>query len=842
MKTDYKPVLFLGPKTGLAARTRMTRAWHAGAIAVVALLAAIGMFAGAPPAYADQALDMNLCLSQTSGSVTLSRQSVVWGDTVGVTWSATPSSYCVGMGVTLQVVADGLVQASTSTYGGAPHGMASVTPAATTAVSLVAVNGAGSRTLASLPLTVEPWDPEPLPADMRPSITLLGNDPVWRRLFVRALRTPNETVIIKGDMDLSGLDGVYVAPGVQIVGDRSVRGAGPRLYTRTFPAELLHVGDDVHGPSDNVRITGIRLDGGMSDDPFSAVGQSDADAIVVRSGQNVEIDHNEIDHWRGAGVNVSDPNNLINQDTADTVRVHDNYIHHNQHPGADTCIDAALGGGHANGYGVVVSDGAYALIEANVFDWNRHAIAGTGHPGTGYKMYRNLILQNGGVHFRCLQPEDGLTLVLGLGVTIALDAIGVLDNDHIYHTHQIDMHGVGDNGFGGVAGEWMDIQFNTILYTAGNGIKLRGTPERAPESPESFSVGMDVTHNVFAHEDQWAGIISGALSPGAMTQEETGLNPSDNTYGLNTYNERKRCDFDGDGAPDDFIATGVTWWYRSTLLGGRWVFLEQSPIRVAAVTLEDTDVDGRCDVVAGGLVHPGGGDGSRPIVRPPGNVTTIAGSPVDLTLTADGGTAPYAWVVSGLPGGLSASPSGRITGTPSSYTVTSSTVTAMVTSANHQSDTVTFTWTIGSIVPAVTGMSEDAARRTMTAAGLAVGNVSRQVSFAPVGSVIAQSLSSGNIVATRTPMDITVSRGAVTVPNVRYWDPSSAMSAIRAAGLTVGVVSYVNTCLDPGTVQGTSPSAGAVVAPGTAVNLSVSTCTSTGGGGGGGGGNPRQPL
>jgi hypothetical protein len=817
--------------------------WRAVALGMaVALLAAIGTLAGAPSAQADQALDMNQCLSQTTGSLTLSRPSVVWAESLGVTWSASPSTYCAGMGVTLQVQADGLVQSSTRVNAGAPHGTVTVTPARTTSASLVAVNGAGSRTLASVPLTVDPWDPEPLTADMRPSITLLDNAAAWRRLFVRAVRTPGQTVIIKGDLDLSGLDGVYVAPGVRIIGDRSVRGSGPRLRTRTFPSQLLHVGDDAHGPSDNVRITGIRLDGGMSDDPFSGVGPDDADGIVVRSGNNIEIDHNEIDHWKGSGVNVRDPDGHIRQDNADTVRIHDNYIHHNQHPSADTCLGA---GGHAGGYGVVVSEGAYALIEANVFDWNRHAIAGDGRAGSGYKAYRNLILQNGGVHFRCVQPEDGWTLLLGLGITIPLTAAGVLDNDHIYHTHQIDMHGRGDNGFGGLAGEWMDVRFNTVLYTAGNGIKLRGTPDRAPDSPPTASVGMDVSDNVFAHEDQWAGILSGALSPGAMTQEASGLHPGPNTYGLNTFNERKQCDLDGDRVADDVIATGVTWWYRSTVLGGRWVFLEQSPTRLAAMTLADVNGDGRCDVQAGGVVHPGGGDGSRPIVRSPGAVTTITGSPVDLTLAAAGGTAPHTWVVSGLPTGLTASPSGRITGTPTAFGVTSSTVTATVTSANHQSDTVTFTWTIGSIVPTVTGTSEDAARRAMATAGLPVGNVTRQISWSPAGTVIAQSLTGGSIVATRTPMDITVSLGAVTVPNVRGWDPPSAGNAIRSAGLTVGGTSTVNTCLDPGSVQGTTPAGGSVVAPGTVVSLSVSTCTGSGGdhpGGGGGGGNPRQPL
>src|SRR5439155_7659035 len=145
--------------------------------------------------------------------------------------------------------------------------------------------------------------------------------------------------------DLSGLESVPVASGVQIIGDRSVVPVGPRLYTRTFPHTLLQIGnDDSHNPgtSDGVRISGIRLDGGMGDDPWSAVGKDDADGIGVFSSQHVEIDHNELYGWRGSAVNVHDGQNLVNQDNASTVWIHDNYIHHNQHPSADTCVDSLI--------------------------------------------------------------------------------------------------------------------------------------------------------------------------------------------------------------------------------------------------------------------------------------------------------------------------------------------------------------------------------------------------------------------------------------------------------------------------------------------------------------------
>jgi hypothetical protein len=94
-------------------------------------------------------------------------------------------------------------------------------------------------------------------------------------------------------------------------------------------------------------------------------------------------------------------------------------------------------------------------------------------------------------------------------------------------------------------------------------------------------------------------------------------------------------------------------------------------------------------------------------------------------------------------------------------------------------------------------------------------------------------------------LNLIVSLGSATVPNVLTEDRTTAQNRITAAGLTVGSVSQVNNCLDPGTVQSQNPSGGAQVQPGTAVDITVSTCTGNGGGGGGGGGgdgNPRQPL
>ncbi|NUS09442.1 MAG: PASTA domain-containing protein [Nonomuraea sp.] len=66
--------------------------------------------------------------------------------------------------------------------------------------------------------------------------------------------------------------------------------------------------------------------------------------------------------------------------------------------------------------------------------------------------------------------------------------------------------------------------------------------------------------------------------------------------------------------------------------------------------------------------------------------------------------------------------------------------------------------------------------------------------------------------------------GLTTVPNVLGFDDASARASITAAGLTVGSVSFDNTCVDVfGTVLFSSPGAGATVSRGSAVNLRESS-------------------
>ena len=535
-------------------RSRLRRRTGLGVLAVIGLLTA-----GTAPAHADIVVQAATCLANSTGSITMAQPEITWGDATTMSWQLNLSSYCLGLISTAQVVpASGPVMTMSGL-----SGSQSVSPIQSGQWALrLSLNVGGQRTVATTPVTVDPPVQQPLPPEQH-TVTINADNPAQRLEFVQAIATPNTTVTINGDVDLnlSGLLNLPVAGGVQILGDRTANPRGPRIFTTTFPRTLLLIGNDGLGiQSDHVRISGIRLDGGQgtrsadSDTP-------DADGIGVESSTDVEIDHNEIYGFRGAGIAVRDRQNRISLANPSTVHIHDNYIHHNQH-----LTGEIIGGGHGAGYGVEMGYGAYSLIERNVFDYNRHAIMGDGKPGTGYLAYYNLILDHGG------------------------------NNTAIFHTHQIDMHGTGCSGQCGGAGEYMDIEYNSVLYTVGTAVHLRG----------KASIGMTVANNVFSHSDVWThnDITDAALHQNA---DDDGLTQWGNTFGVKfgkPSDYAPSCDFDHDGTPDTFMATGTSWWYRSTVLGS-WVFLNATAKKKADIA--SVSMDGRCDVTTtDGVVYPGG--------------------------------------------------------------------------------------------------------------------------------------------------------------------------------------------------------------------------------------------
>ncbi len=474
------------------------------------------------------------CVGDTTGNVSVTPSTINLGQSVTVSWSV--QAACPGIAQKLNGMSVGRT------------GSMVVQPQANSSWSLTASMLGAYRTLDRAGVSVV------LPPVV--SITSNGHAP----LLVQALGTPNTVINVANavQINLSGRDNIAIRSGVRLVGGRRPNVPGPRLYTTSFPKRLFWL-----EAADNVRITGMRIDGGEM-----GVADSDTDAaigITVNSSLNVEIDNNEIYGWRGAAIDVRDTQERISLEVnAKTVRIHDNYIHHNQRQ-------------RGNGYGVETTYGAYALIEKNVFDWNRHALASDGRPGSGYFAYRNLVLGDGGMNYWLL---------------------GTWLNTHMFDVHGRESCG-GYSYYCGPAGEYYDIRYNSMLYDAGVGFKLRGTP----------SIRADVAHNVFRHGSLW----SSTFNDGALDQTESGLIEWDNLTGVDESDNLGQCDFNGDGVLDKFFATGQTWWYSSAGTS-HWIYLNTSTKRVSEVTLGDVNYDRKCDVVSDGMVSSGGTGAWRVLV------------------------------------------------------------------------------------------------------------------------------------------------------------------------------------------------------------------------------------
>jgi len=251
-----------------------------------------------------------------------------------------------------------------------------------------------------------------------------------------------QTVFVDNDavIDMSGVEGVVIPGGVTLASGRdgeSNRGA--LLYSvNVATSPLFTTGGE------GVRITGIRLrgpdlerrteqlrqlreEGGSK--AYYSIPNSDG---IIAVHPRLEVDNCELWGWSHAAV-------YLKEGSAEA-HIHHNYIHHNQRSGL--------------GYGVCL-DRSYALIEANVFDWCRHHIAGTGRPGTGYEARYNIVFGHA-------------------------------------NGHSFDMHGGRDRGDGtDVAGDVILIHHNFFMATDVPAVVIRGVPRRRAE----------IHHNWFLHEN-----------------------------------------------------------------------------------------------------------------------------------------------------------------------------------------------------------------------------------------------------------------------------------------------------------------------------------------------------
>ncbi len=251
-----------------------------------------------------------------------------------------------------------------------------------------------------------------------------------REELITALNTADSGAVIHLDpeskFDMTGLDNLSIPGHVTVSGGRGDNTPGALIFTRTESTSGLFV---TQGP--NVRITGIRLAGpdtsrrteqlkGLLDsgghEAYYTVPLSRG---ISASHAGLQVDNCEILGWNHAGIRLVAG--------ATDAHIHHNSIHHCQRYGL--------------GYGICL-DEATAIIEANEFDWCRHAIASTGNPGSAYVARYNLVRSHA-------------------------------------NGHSFDMHGGADRKDGtDIAGDYLHIHHNTFEHLDHPAIIIRGKPLR----------------------------------------------------------------------------------------------------------------------------------------------------------------------------------------------------------------------------------------------------------------------------------------------------------------------------------------------------------------------------
>lgn len=124
-------------------------------------------------------------------------------------------------------------------------------------------------------------------------------------------------------------------------------------------------------------------------------------------------------------------------------------------------------------------------------------------------------------------------------------------------------------------------------------------------------------------------------------------------------------------------------------------------------------------------------------------------------------------------------------------------------------------------VPTLTGLpSSDDARVALTEVQLVLGTVTQKDSDQPEGMVLSQSPTSGTTVNAGTKVNITVSNGMVSVPNVVNQSEAQAQATLQNAGFNVQVVDQQSNQPD-GTVLAQSPVANNKAKKGSTVTITV---------------------
>ena len=268
---------------------------------------------------------------------------------------------------------------------------------------------------------------------------------------------PGAVVFVPGAirLDLSGRPALRIPPGVTLASDRAVGSSqGGRLYTNDPGATLLIAGKnsriaglDLMGPDPGARTYQLeRLRAERGKDGYYEIPTSIG---ILVEGSGVVVENCEVWAFGRSGVEIAPG--------ARAVVVRHCFLHHNQRFGL--------------GYGIYVDRGDLVAV-ANLFDWYRHCVAGSGRSGTSYEAGYNIMLPN---------------------------ASG----------HAFDMHGGRDRDDGtDLAGTRIQIYHNIVEAVQFPAVVIRGTPEQPVE----------VYENQFRNPDPAATLVLGGGSAEARVE------------------------------------------------------------------------------------------------------------------------------------------------------------------------------------------------------------------------------------------------------------------------------------------------------------------------------------
>jgi beta-lactam-binding protein with PASTA domain len=144
--------------------------------------------------------------------------------------------------------------------------------------------------------------------------------------------------------------------------------------------------------------------------------------------------------------------------------------------------------------------------------------------------------------------------------------------------------------------------------------------------------------------------------------------------------------------------------------------------------------------------------------------------------------------------------------------------------ARHLSTAPAASGGAGGVVPRVAGDTLVSAERAVARAGLSVGHVSRQRSFAvPLGLVVGTSPRAGVAESKGVRINIVVSAGGgtIVVPDVLGMTESAGKQLLLSLQIRVEVRAAASPAAAPGTITTESPAAGVKVPRGSIIVLSV---------------------